>query len=64
MNNTKILKELSLEVNDLLTEYIQLHDKISKEGGTFSSLFKKVAQEICDNVTKGRLGVVLKAPLS
>ncbi len=42
MNNTEILKKLSFEVNDLLTEYIQLHDKILKEGGTFLSLFKKV----------------------
>ncbi|MEA3369528.1 MAG: hypothetical protein U9Q24_04175 [Candidatus Ratteibacteria bacterium] len=42
MNNTEILKKLSFEVNDLLSEYIQLHDKILKKGGIFISLFKKV----------------------
>ena len=42
MNNTEILKKLSFEVNDLLSEYIQLHDKILKKGGTFRSLFRKV----------------------
>lgn len=42
MNTTEILKKHSFEVNDLLSEYIQLHNRILKKGGTFISLFKKV----------------------
>lgn len=36
------LKHEALVVNDLLTQYINLHNHYLKSAGTFSSLFKKV----------------------
>ncbi len=41
MENKKILDEVTYEVNNLLTEYIELHDKRLKSAGTFISLFKR-----------------------
>jgi hypothetical protein len=40
--NTIELKNEALVVNDLLTQYVELHNNFLKSAGTFSSLFKKV----------------------
>lgn len=42
MSNKDFLNNLALEVNSLLTDYITIHDRRLKEGGTFWSLFRKV----------------------
>jgi len=42
MNNKEILKETAVKVNALLTEYVEVHDKILKDAASFSSLFKHV----------------------
>ena len=42
MKNKESLKKFAFEINDLLSEYIKLHDRILKEGGAFISLFKRV----------------------
>lgn len=36
------LKDEALVVNDLLTQYVDLHNNFLKSAGTFSSLFRKV----------------------
>jgi len=36
------LKNEALVVNDLLTQYVELHNNFLKSAGTFSSLFRKV----------------------
>lgn len=46
---TDQLKNEAWEVNDLLTEYVDLHNLLLKSAGTFSSLFRKVNfQELYD----------------
>ena len=40
--NITILKKEALEINNLLTEYIEEHNNFLKSAGTFISLFKKV----------------------
>lgn len=40
--NKQFLINLSLSVNDLLSEYVVVHNRRLKEGGTFWSLFRKV----------------------
>lgn len=40
--NSENLKQKAREVNNLLTEYIVLHNHFLKSTGTFSSLFRKV----------------------
>lgn len=42
MNGGEELKQVALIVNDLLTEYVNLHNYYLKSAGTFSSLFIKV----------------------
>ncbi|MBI1882841.1 MAG: hypothetical protein HYS08_01350 [Chlamydiae bacterium] len=42
MSAKDLLKSHALEVNDLLTAYIELHDDALKESGTFESLFRHV----------------------
>lgn len=42
MNNLDKLKSYIFEVNNLLTQYIEAHNKVSKNAGTFRSLFRKV----------------------
>lgn len=40
--DTVKLKSEALLVNDLLTQYVNLHNNFLKSAGTFSSLFRKV----------------------
>ena len=40
--NKEILHATAFEINDLLTEYIMVHNKILKKAGSFLSLFRRV----------------------
>jgi len=42
MDDAEKLKHEALVVNDLLTQYVDLHNHYLKSAGTFRSLFKKV----------------------
>lgn len=42
MNNLVKLKSCAFEINNLLNQYVGLHNKVSKEASTFQSLFRKV----------------------
>ncbi|TRZ53492.1 hypothetical protein D4R99_00725 [bacterium] len=42
MVSTEELKREAWEVNDLLSEYVALHNHLLKSAGTFSSLFRKI----------------------
>ncbi|MFA5093470.1 MAG: hypothetical protein WC543_05995 [Candidatus Omnitrophota bacterium] len=42
MNNLDKLKSCALEINNLLNKYVELHNKVLKEAGTFRSVFRKV----------------------
>ena len=41
MDSSSKLRELAFEVNNLLSQYIEIHNRRIKQFGTFSSLFKK-----------------------
>ena len=41
MDSSSKLRELAIEVNDLLSQYIKIHNRRIKQFGTFLSLFKK-----------------------
>ncbi len=50
------LKSCIFEVNNLLSQYIEIHNKVLKSAGTFQSLFKKVDfQELHND-----MGILLK----
>jgi len=50
MDNKVKLQTIAFEINDLLTEYITIHNKILKKAGSFLSLFKRVNfQEFYDD---------------
>jgi hypothetical protein len=56
MDNLDKLKFCILEVNDLLSQYIEIHNKVLKSAGTFRSLFRKVDfQELRNDI-----GMLLK----
>ncbi len=40
--NKEILQATAFEINDLLTEYIMVHNQILKNAGSFLSLFRRV----------------------
>ena len=42
MQYKKVMRSLAFDVNDLLSYYIQVHDKAIEKAGTFSSLFRRV----------------------
>ncbi len=42
MDFEEILRQQALEIHDLLSAYINLHDVLFKKSGTFVSLFKKI----------------------
>lgn len=42
MNTLELLKNEAIVVNNLLTEYVELHNSYLKSSGTFMSLFRKV----------------------
>ena len=51
MNNKEKLESIAFEINDLLTEYIAIHNKVLKEASSFLSLFKRVNfQGLCDDI--------------
>jgi hypothetical protein len=41
MDSSSKLRELAIEVNDLLSQYIKIHNRRIKETGTLLSLFRK-----------------------
>ncbi len=49
MGNSNKLQELAVEVNDLLSQYIKIHNRRIKEAGTFRSLFRKIDYEGIDD---------------
>jgi hypothetical protein len=42
MNNTQVLKEAAIKVNNLLSEYVETHNKILKRTATFRSIFSRI----------------------
>ena len=42
MDSSRKLHELAIEVNDLLSQYIRIHNRRMKEAGTFLSLFRRI----------------------
>jgi len=42
MDSSRKLHELAVEVNDLLSQYIKIHNRRMKEAGTFLSLFIRI----------------------
>ena len=42
MDAKQELQNLAIEINDLLSEYIQIHDKILNTAGKLITIFKKI----------------------
>jgi len=53
MDMKKKLRDEAWEVNDLLSEYIEVHERVIKEAASFQSLFKKVDFEKLFNDSYG-----------
>lgn len=42
MDNKETLRTIAIEINDLLSEYITIHNKVLKKAMTFLSLFRRI----------------------
>jgi hypothetical protein len=57
MNYKEILKKQAMDVHDLLSIYIKLHDHIFKKSATFLSLFRRIDFDDIYNQTENLLSI-------